>query len=52
MEECQVDKNLGWPFVKIDPYLEGGHRFPGLSLSTVNHYLHCIYGSSESDKER
>lgn len=52
MEECQAAENLGWPFVKIDPVLEGGHRFPGLSLSTVKHYLHCIYGSSESDEER
>ena len=49
MEECQAAENLGRPFVKIDPYLEGGHRFPGLSLSTV---LHCIYGNSESDEER
>ena len=51
MEECQVAENLGWPFVKIDPYLEGGHRFPGISLSTMNHYLHCIYDNSESDEE-
>ncbi|XP_057822547.2 eyes absent homolog [Cryptomeria japonica] len=49
MEECQAAESLSWPFVKIDPHPNGVHRFPGLSLSTIKHYLNCIYDSSQND---
>eukprot|EP00252_Welwitschia_mirabilis_P012449 TRINITY_DN2751_c0_g1_i1.p1 TRINITY_DN2751_c0_g1~~TRINITY_DN2751_c0_g1_i1.p1 ORF type:complete len:335 (-),score=63.84 TRINITY_DN2751_c0_g1_i1:75-1079(-) len=51
MEECEAAEGMGWPFIEIDHDPQGTHRFPGLSLSTVRNYLHCVYTTSESDDD-
>ena len=50
-EECEAAETLRWPFVKIDPKPEGFHRFPGLTLKTVGHYLSVVYGRPDAESD-
>ena len=50
-EECEAAEIQRWPYVKIEPRPDGVHRFPGLTLSTLGHYLAVVYGSSDSEQE-
>ncbi|XP_052171293.1 eyes absent homolog isoform X3 [Diospyros lotus] len=50
-EECEAAQAMRWPFVKIDIQPGGCHRFPGLTLRTLNHYFSVVYGDSDAKKE-
>ncbi|KAI4315138.1 hypothetical protein L6164_027981 [Bauhinia variegata] len=50
-EECEAAKIMGWPFVKIDPRPGKVHRFPGLTLRTLNHYISVVYGNPNEEKD-
>ncbi|KAJ8434194.1 hypothetical protein Cgig2_004665 [Carnegiea gigantea] len=50
-EECEAAEMLRWPFVKIDPKPEGFHRFPGLTLKTVGHYLSVVYDRPDAESD-
>ncbi|KAH7687341.1 Protein-tyrosine-phosphatase protein [Dioscorea alata] len=49
MEECMAAQRMSWPFIQIDFRPGGVHRFPGLTLRMVEHYIDVIYGPSNSD---
>lgn len=49
MEECMAAQRMNWPFIQIDFRPGGVHRFPGLTLRMVEHYIDVIYGPSTSD---
>lgn len=46
-EECEAAQLMKWPFIRIDMQPSGTHRFPGLTMKMVNHYMEVIYGSPE-----
>ncbi|KAJ7952666.1 Plant intracellular Ras-group-related LRR protein [Quillaja saponaria] len=52
-EECAASQTMRWPFVKIDLQPGNPHRFPGLTLRTVGHYISIVYGNpiTENDEE-
>lgn len=49
MEECDAAQRMNWPFIKIDLHPTGPHRFPGLTLRTVESYIEVIYGKSDEE---
>ncbi|GAB2296479.1 hypothetical protein Dimus_030594 [Dionaea muscipula] len=51
-EECEAAEAMKWPFIKIDPGPDGFHRFPGLTLQMVGHYLSVVYGPSEAGDDQ
>lgn len=51
-EECEAAQRMRWPFIQIDTRPDGVHRFPGLTLTTVGHYLSVIYGSSPAENDK
>lgn len=51
-EECEAAENMQWPFVQIDPGpVSTSHRFPGLNLETLGHYISVIYGGDSDDND-
>ncbi|KAJ7944610.1 Eyes absent family [Quillaja saponaria] len=52
-EECAAAQTMRWPFIEIDLRPGKPHRFPGLTLRTVGHYLSVVYGNpiTENDEE-
>ncbi|XP_042479967.1 eyes absent homolog isoform X1 [Macadamia integrifolia] len=50
-EECEAAQTMAWPFIRIDPQPVGFHRFPGLTMKTVGHYLDVVYGVPKDDEE-
>lgn len=51
-EECEAAENMQWPFVQIDPGpVSTSHRFPGLNLETLGHYISVVYGDSDDEDE-
>ncbi|XP_072998074.1 protein phosphatase EYA isoform X3 [Typha latifolia] len=49
LEECAAAEAMRWPFVKIDMRPNGPHRFPGLTLGTIQSYIDVIYGPPDAD---
>lgn len=47
-EECEAAQAMRWPFVKINVEPGGSHRFPGLTLRTLNHYFSIVYGNADA----
>ncbi|CAM9001668.1 unnamed protein product [Rhodiola kirilowii] len=47
-EECEAAQVMKWPFIQIDLDLGSSHKFPGLTLKTVGHYISVIYGNSDT----
>lgn len=48
-EECEAAKTMKWPFLKVDvPPGETNHRFPGISLRTLNSYISVVYGNEDA----
>ncbi|XP_024986694.1 eyes absent homolog [Cynara cardunculus var. scolymus] len=51
-EECEAAENMQWPFVQIDPGpVSTSHRFPGLTVETLGHYIGVVYGESDDDDD-
>ncbi|XP_043715281.1 eyes absent homolog [Telopea speciosissima] len=50
-EECDAAQTMGWPFVRIDPRPVGFHRFPGLTIKTIGHYLDVVYDVPKDDDD-
>ncbi|KAL8138750.1 hypothetical protein V2J09_004751, partial [Rumex salicifolius] len=50
-EESEAAEILRWPLVKIEPKPNGFHKFPGLTFSTLCHYLAVVYGSLDTKQE-
>ncbi|KAG5523932.1 hypothetical protein RHGRI_030808 [Rhododendron griersonianum] len=50
-EECEAAQAMRWPFVKINVEPGGSHRFPGLSLRTLNHYFSIVYGNAVAKED-
>ncbi|KAK9120696.1 hypothetical protein Syun_018313 [Stephania yunnanensis] len=50
-EECEAAESMKWPFVKIDFRPGSSHKFPGLTLRTVDHYIGVIYENSDAAKD-
>ncbi|MFS8032985.1 putative protein-tyrosine-phosphatase [Helianthus anomalus] len=51
-EECEAAENMQWPFVQIDPVpVSTSHRFPGLNLETLGHYIGVVYGEDSDDED-
>ncbi|KAG9140033.1 hypothetical protein Leryth_010547 [Lithospermum erythrorhizon] len=51
-EECKAAEAMRWPFVKIDPQPNSSyHRFPGLTLADLGHYISVIYGNADPEKD-
>lgn len=48
MEECDAAQRMNWPFIKIDLHPGGPHRFPGLTVKMVDHYIDVIYAPHDS----
>ncbi|PKU60747.1 eyes absent homolog isoform X1 [Dendrobium catenatum] len=44
MEECDAAERMRWPFVKMDFRPKAPHRFPGLTVRIIEHYMEVIYG--------
>ncbi|XP_058085930.1 eyes absent homolog isoform X2 [Magnolia sinica] len=51
MEECEAAQMMKWPFIRIDPRPDGSHRFPGLSMKMVSHYLDVIYSTPDNEND-
>ncbi|OVA01286.1 hypothetical protein BVC80_1653g102 [Macleaya cordata] len=51
-EECEAAQIMRWPFVQIDHRPSGSHRFPGLTLKTVGHYISVVYEISDAESEK
>ncbi|PKA47739.1 protein-tyrosine phosphatase [Apostasia shenzhenica] len=49
MEECEAAERMYWPFIKMDFHPNATHRFPGLTLGMIEHYMEVIYGPSDAD---
>ncbi|XP_047324263.1 eyes absent homolog [Impatiens glandulifera] len=47
-EECEAAEKMKWPFMKIDVPPGGTHRFPGISLRTLNSYISVVYGNDNA----
>ncbi|XP_028109930.1 eyes absent homolog isoform X1 [Camellia sinensis] len=47
-EECEAAQTMRWPFVKVDVQPGSSHRFPGLTLRTLNHYFSVVYGNGDA----
>ncbi|XP_072977905.1 protein phosphatase EYA [Typha angustifolia] len=52
LEECAAAEAMRWPLVKIDMRPNGPHRFPGLTLGTIQSYIDVIYGPPDADAKR
>eukprot|EP00262_Sarcandra_glabra_P010894 TRINITY_DN2650_c0_g1_i1.p1 TRINITY_DN2650_c0_g1~~TRINITY_DN2650_c0_g1_i1.p1 ORF type:complete len:322 (-),score=49.69 TRINITY_DN2650_c0_g1_i1:78-1043(-) len=50
-EECEAAQRMRWPFIRIDPQSNNSHRFPGLTMKTVNHYIDVVYGIPETKND-
>ncbi|KAL8216391.1 hypothetical protein R6Q57_023228 [Mikania cordata] len=51
-EECEAAENMQWPFVQVDPLpVTTSHRFPGLNLGTLGHYISVVYGDHDGDDD-
>ncbi|KAJ9555955.1 hypothetical protein OSB04_010569 [Centaurea solstitialis] len=51
-EECEAAENMQWPFVQMDPGpVSTSHRFPGLTLETLGHYIGVVYGGESDDDD-
>lgn len=51
-EECEAAQTMKWPFVKIDPRPGSSHRFPGLTLRTLDNYFSVVYGSPDDENDK
>lgn len=50
-EECEAAQSMRWPFVSINFRPGDFHRFPGLTLRTVGHYIDVVYDVPEDDSD-
>lgn len=50
-EECEAAQSMKWPFVQVDPRPGSSHRFPGLNVSTLGHYLAVIYDQTKKETD-
>nr|GEV59595.1 eyes absent homolog 2 [Tanacetum cinerariifolium] len=51
-EECEASENMQWPFVQMDPGpVTTSHRFPGLNLEILGHYISVVYGGDSDDED-
>lgn len=51
-EECEAAESMRWPFVSINFRPGNVHRFPGLTLRTVGHYIDVVYEDAEADSDK
>ncbi|KAK1261819.1 hypothetical protein QJS04_geneDACA008792 [Acorus gramineus] len=50
-EECEAAERMRWPFIQIDLQPNGPHRFPGLTMDLVGHYIDVVYDTSDAKKD-
>ncbi|KAF5195395.1 Eyes absent-like protein [Thalictrum thalictroides] len=51
-EECEAAHTMRWPFVQVDFQPGSFHRFPGLTLKTVSHYIAVVYEVSDAESDK
>ncbi|XP_077237032.1 protein phosphatase EYA-like [Tasmannia lanceolata] len=51
LEECEAAEKMRWPYIKIDLQPDSSHRFPGLTMKTVHHYIDAIYGVPDAEDD-
>ncbi|KAK1285668.1 hypothetical protein QJS10_CPB20g01280 [Acorus calamus] len=50
-EECEAAERMRWPFIQIDLQPNGPHRFPGLTMDLMGHYINVVYDTSDAKKD-
>ncbi|XP_077244940.1 protein phosphatase EYA-like [Tasmannia lanceolata] len=51
LEECEAAEKMRWPYIRIDLRPDSSHRFPGLTMKTVQHYIDVVYGVPDAEDD-